>query len=546
MSPPPRATTAVRRYVDAPRYVPGRATIEPMEVDAVRRSLGRPRSTTPRPVSSSSRSGTRCAGSPACPPSSPTSPRSNTASCASSGSCWSGSGPRAPSTDAENSLTELAALAETAGSQVLEGLIQRRSRPDAATFIGRGKVDELRDVVIATGADTVICDGELSPSQLRNLEQQIKVKVIDRTALILDIFAQHAKSKEGKAQVELAQLQYLLPRLRGWGEALSRQAGGSGAVAAPAAASACAVPVRPSSRPTGGASAPASPGSSARSRRWRTIRDTKRATPAPQPGAERGHRRLHQRRQVQPAQPAHRRGRAGRGRAVRHPRPDHAPGRAPPTAGSTRCPTRSASSGTCRTRSSRRSARRWRRSPTPTWSCTSSTARTPTRRIRSARSARCSPRSAPTRCRSCWSSTRSTPPTRRRCCGSSGRGRTRSSSPPAPAPASTSCALAIEARLPRPAVELDVLRAVRPRGPGGPGAPAGEVLETSPPRRGHAAAGAGRRRPGGRSRSVCQRTIGFPPVTRRDRRGTYPHRERGSAKLVRCGVGQLWWVWRYV
>jgi GTP-binding protein HflX len=130
--------------------------------------------------------------------------------------------------DAENSLTELAALAETAGSQVLEGLIQRRSRPDSATFIGRGKVDELRDVVQSTGADTVICDGELSPSQLRNLEQQIKVKVVDRTALILDIFAQHAKSKEGRAQVELAQLQYLLPRLRGWGESLSRQSGGSG------------------------------------------------------------------------------------------------------------------------------------------------------------------------------------------------------------------------------------------------------------------------------------------------------------------------------
>ncbi|HEX8629174.1 MAG TPA: GTPase HflX, partial [Catenuloplanes sp.] len=131
-------------------------------------------------------------------------------------------------TDAENSLTELAALAETAGSLVLEGLIQRRGRPDSSTYIGRGKVDEVRDVVLSTGADTVICDGELSPSQLRNLEQSVKVKVVDRTALILDIFAQHAKSKEGKAQVELAQLEYLLPRLRGWGEALSRQSGGSG------------------------------------------------------------------------------------------------------------------------------------------------------------------------------------------------------------------------------------------------------------------------------------------------------------------------------
>jgi GTPase len=130
-------------------------------------------------------------------------------------------------TDAENSLTELRALAETAGSHVLDGLIQRRQRPDPATYIGRGKVGELRSVVVATGADTVICDGELSAGQLRNLEQETKVKVVDRVALILDIFAQHARSREGKAQVELAQLQYLLPRLRGWGDAMSRQAGGS-------------------------------------------------------------------------------------------------------------------------------------------------------------------------------------------------------------------------------------------------------------------------------------------------------------------------------
>jgi GTP-binding protein HflX len=127
---------------------------------------------------------------------------------------------------AEASLVELARLAETAGSQVLEGLIQRRSRPDAATYIGSGKAQELAGVVTDLGADTVICDGELSPGQLRQLEGRLKVKVIDRTALILDIFAQHASSKEGKAQVELAQLAYLLPRLRGWGDALSRQAGG--------------------------------------------------------------------------------------------------------------------------------------------------------------------------------------------------------------------------------------------------------------------------------------------------------------------------------
>jgi GTPase len=127
---------------------------------------------------------------------------------------------------AENSIAELKALAETAGSQVLEGLIQRRDRPDPSTYIGRGKVAELRDVVVATGADTVICDGELTLAQLRNLEDQVGVKVIDRTALILDIFAAHAKSAEGKAQVEMAQLQYLKQRLRGWGGNLSRQVGG--------------------------------------------------------------------------------------------------------------------------------------------------------------------------------------------------------------------------------------------------------------------------------------------------------------------------------
>src|ERR1700722_3380549 len=127
---------------------------------------------------------------------------------------------------AENSLRELSLLAETAGSEVLDALVQRRGRPDASTYVGAGKARELAEIVAALGADTVICDGELTPGQLRSLEGTVKVKVVDRTALILDIFAQHASSKEGKAQVELAQLQYLLPRLRGWGESLSRQAGG--------------------------------------------------------------------------------------------------------------------------------------------------------------------------------------------------------------------------------------------------------------------------------------------------------------------------------
>lgn len=132
-------------------------------------------------------------------------------------------------TDAENFLRELAALSETAGAQVLEGVLQRRATPDPKTFLGKGKANELTEIVRALGADTVIANAELTPSQRRNLEDIVKVKVVDRTAIILDIFAQHAKSREGKAQVELAQLEYLLPRLRGWGESMSRQAGGQAA-----------------------------------------------------------------------------------------------------------------------------------------------------------------------------------------------------------------------------------------------------------------------------------------------------------------------------
>ncbi len=129
---------------------------------------------------------------------------------------------------AQNSLQELQALAETAGCEVLEGLAQRREKPDPKSYVGSGKAKELRAAVVASGADTVICDGELTPGQLRALEEIVKVKVIDRTWLILDIFAQHATSREGKAQVELAQMTYMLPRLRGWGESLSRQGGGAG------------------------------------------------------------------------------------------------------------------------------------------------------------------------------------------------------------------------------------------------------------------------------------------------------------------------------
>lgn len=137
---------------------------------------------------------------------------------------------------ADLSMVELARLAETAGAVVVDALVQRRNKPDPGTFVGSGKAKELAEVVRALEADTLICDGELTPGQLSQLEKIVKVKVVDRTWLILDIFAQHARSREGKTQVELAQLQYMLPRLRGWGEAMSRQAatgGGIGALRGP-------------------------------------------------------------------------------------------------------------------------------------------------------------------------------------------------------------------------------------------------------------------------------------------------------------------------
>jgi len=129
---------------------------------------------------------------------------------------------------APEDLDELAALAETAGAEPIARVVQTRADADPATYVGKGKIQEVHDEVHATGADSVILDSELSPGQLRNLEERLGVKVIDRTALILDIFALHAHTREGKTQVELAQLNYLLPRLRGWGEAMSRLGGGIG------------------------------------------------------------------------------------------------------------------------------------------------------------------------------------------------------------------------------------------------------------------------------------------------------------------------------
>jgi len=128
----------------------------------------------------------------------------------------------------ERDLDELAALADSAGAEAVARVVQSRHEPDPSTYIGRGKLEEVHAAAHRHGADSVILDQELTPGQLRSLEERLGVKVIDRTALILDIFALHARSREGKAQVELAQLNYLLPRLRGWGEAMSRAGGGVG------------------------------------------------------------------------------------------------------------------------------------------------------------------------------------------------------------------------------------------------------------------------------------------------------------------------------
>ena len=245
----------------------------------------------------------------------------------------------------------------------------------------------------------------------------------------------------------------------------------------------------------------------------RTARADQARPAHPQRGAGRGHRRLHQRRQVQPAQPAHRRRRAGRGRAVRHPRPDHPPGarrgraglhpvrhgrlRPAPAAPDRRGVPLHAGGGR-RGRPGR--ARGRRRAPRPA-------------RSRSARSARCSPRSAPTSCPSCWWSTRPTRRTRRRCCGSSGSGPTRSSSRPAPAPGIDELRAAIEDRLPRPAVEVcvrlpyargDLVARVHRRG---------EVLDTRHTDGGHGAARPGRpgpRRGAGPVRGAGRLTGGPP------------------------------------
>jgi GTP-binding protein HflX len=135
---------------------------------------------------------------------------------------------RARRLDAERSLDELAGLAEAAGAEVVLRVMQERPKPDPSTFLGAGKIATLAASAAETGVDVVVFDNELTPAQLRQIEEQVGRKIIDRTQLILDIFARRARTREGKLQVELAQLKYLLPRLAGAGTALSRLGGGIG------------------------------------------------------------------------------------------------------------------------------------------------------------------------------------------------------------------------------------------------------------------------------------------------------------------------------
>jgi len=156
------------------------------------------------------------------------SPSPSNRSQASLGPLRESPGSISPGLDAEESLAEFRELLLSAGGQVAAELIQRRPRPDPATLIGSGKVQEIAAVVASTDADLVLFDHDLSPTQLRNLEAALPCRVLDRTQLILDIFARHARTREGQLQVELAQLEYMLPRLTGRGKAMSQLGGGIG------------------------------------------------------------------------------------------------------------------------------------------------------------------------------------------------------------------------------------------------------------------------------------------------------------------------------
>ena len=179
-----------------------------------------------------SRAGRRGANAPTASfdaaPSDPSTPETYSLSPLSHSQASLGPLRESPGLDVEESLAEFRELLLSAGGQVAAELIQRRPRPDPATLIGSGKVEEIAAVVASTNADLVLFDHDLSPTQLRNLEAALPCRVLDRTQLILDIFARHARTREGQLQVELAQLEYMLPRLTGRGKAMSQLGGGIG------------------------------------------------------------------------------------------------------------------------------------------------------------------------------------------------------------------------------------------------------------------------------------------------------------------------------
>ena len=297
--------------------------------------------------------------------------------------------------DDEDELAELRELARAAGVAPVAHVVQHRARSDPRTYVGKGKLDELKDAYASSRAEVLLVDEELKPTQQRALEDALSARVVDRTQLILDIFAQHAVSAEGKLQVELAQLEYNLPRMRGMWKHLERLAGGGGTAQ------------------VGGGVGTRGPGESQLEtdrrlanrritllrRRLREVgahRATRRKARQPLRDADGRARGLHERREVDVAQRADGRRGLRREPPLRDARPDDAR-RSTTWASATSSPTRSGSSGACRHSSSRGSPRRSRRRSSPTSSSTSWTRRCPRTcsASRCGRSRASSPRSAP-------------------------------------------------------------------------------------------------------------------------------------------------------
>ena len=278
------------------------------------------------------------------------------------------------SADAEEELGELRELARTAGVEPIGELVQQRASPDARTYVGKGKLEELKQAYGDARAEVLIVDDELEPSQQRALENALTARVVDRTQLILDIFAQHATSAEGKLQVELAQLEYNLPRMRGMWQHLERLGGGTGALGAGVGTRGPGESQLETDRRI------ARRKISLLRRRLKEVgkhTGSDRKERAAQRHADGRARRLHERRQVDAPERAHRLRGERREPPLRDARPDDARASST-TASAISSPTPSASSAACRPSSSRASPRRWRRRSSRISSCTSSMRRSRT------------------------------------------------------------------------------------------------------------------------------------------------------------------------